>query len=117
MHKRPRHKHHGGLWEFPGGKVDSGEVPVIALIRELSEELGIRVNLQDCIPTCFAQEGIHDREKPIVILLYTLTNWEGEPKSLEGGKVGWFTPSEVLSLDKLPLDIELAQALFTLHNL
>ncbi|MEP2736764.1 MAG: (deoxy)nucleoside triphosphate pyrophosphohydrolase [Erythrobacter sp.] len=116
MHKRPQNKHHGGLWEFPGGKVETGEVPVIALIRELSEELGIRVKAQDCIPACFAEESKHAGGKPIVILLYTLLDWEGEPEALEGGEIGWFSSSEAFLLEKPPLDVELAALLFKQYN-
>ncbi|MEL6877652.1 MAG: (deoxy)nucleoside triphosphate pyrophosphohydrolase [Pseudomonadota bacterium] len=112
MHKRPLEKHHGGLWEFPGGKVELTENPRDAVIRELREELGISVLAQDCIAAGFAQEDEAIREKPIVILLYTIAKWEGVPTALEGGSVGWFTPQEIDSLAKPPLDIALARQLF-----
>ena len=113
MHRRPLGKHHGGLWEFPGGKVESTEIPVKALIRELQEELGITVRPEYCEPVGFAEDRNPDPGHPaIVILLYTITRWQGEPRALEGGEVNWFTAESVLELEKPPLDCELAAQLF-----
>ena len=115
MHRRPDGRHHAGLWEFPGGKVEPAELPADALVRELAEELGIRCRAEDCSPAGFAETGTDDAVRPIVILLYIIVQWEGEPSALEGGAAGWFTPTEALSLPKPPLDVKLAQALFQNH--
>lgn len=112
MHRRPPGKHHGGLWEFPGGKVERLEMPAEALMRELAEELGIACRAEHCRPAGFAETDPAAGGRRIVILLYSLTRWEGEPRSLEGGAVGWFTPAQILALDKPPLDIALAGRLF-----
>lgn len=113
MHRRPFEKHHGGLWEFPGGKVEDAEIPVKALTRELNEELGIAVDPDDCEPIGFAEEAEASAGRaPIVILLYKVTAWSGEPCALEGEGVGWFTRTEIESLDKPPLDSALAARLF-----
>lgn len=112
MQKRPLDKDHGGLWEFPGGKVEAAEIPVEALVRELGEELGIAVSTDDCEPVGFAQDNTGIDHSPIVILLYKVTCWDGEASTLEGGKIGWFTPQEIDSLAKPPLDIALATQLF-----
>ena len=112
MHRRPYEKHHGGLWEFPGGKVELSEIPAKALCRELKEELGITIRSADCHAVTFA-EGMRDSGAgSIVILLYKVVVWEGEPRSLEAGEIAWMTPQEVHTLDKPPLDHILAQRLF-----
>ena len=111
MHERPLGKHHGGLWEFPGGKVEPDEMPKESLVRELHEELGITCDPEQCQPVAFAESVGHDGQPAIVILLYTVTGWDGEPAALEGGSVGWFTPAEVRALPKPPLDVQLAVAL------
>ncbi|MEO9463209.1 MAG: (deoxy)nucleoside triphosphate pyrophosphohydrolase [Marinomonas sp.] len=112
MHKRPEEKHHGGLWEFPGGKVEEGESPENALIRELSEELGIAVKADHCTPAGFATEPVENNPTPILLLLYTVTQWEGEPAALEGGAVEWFTPEDAMKLAMPPLDVALSRRLF-----
>lgn len=112
MHRRPDHKHHGGLWEFPGGKVESGENPCFALVRELSEELGIEVDPKGCEPCGFAHDMAENIGSGIVILLYTIRSWTGVPTALEGGAIDWFAPAEVGRLEKPPLDIALAARLF-----
>ena len=112
MHRRPLHKHHGGLWEFPGGKVESEEFPRVALARELSEELDIDAAPCDMKPVAFADSDADEAQNPIVILLYKLRHWQGEPRAIEGEEVAWFAPSEIATLDKPPLDVELARQLF-----
>lgn len=111
MHRRPDDKHHGGLWEFPGGKVEDDEIPPESLIRELHEELGIICRMDDCTPIAFAESGAVGAAEAIVILLYNVMAWEGEPQALEGGAVDWFTPDEMRALPKPPLDVELAARL------
>ena len=112
MHRRPKEKHHGGLWEFPGGKVESNEIPAETLVRELREELGIEVQLEDCAPVTFAEERPGNGAKPIVILLYKLKHYRGEPVALEGGRIDWFSPEGIAKLDKPSLDQVLAVRVF-----
>ncbi len=114
MHRRPPQKHHGGLWEFPGGKVENDEFPIVALARELSEEIGISVKPGDFAPLAFASSEANGDENHIVILLYTLQNWEGQNwegdlRSLEGGAVKWFAFDELSELAMPPLDITLVR--------
>jgi len=113
MHRRPLHKQHGGLWEFPGGKVEDGETPENALIRELEEELGITCRGEDFRPVTFAEEGAHSDRPGTVILLYTLGTWRGEVMALEqGSALEWFSPAEMERLDRPPLDVMLTAGLF-----
>lgn len=111
MHRRPDDKQHGGLWEFPGGKVETDENPVLALIREAREELGIDLRRKDLRPLVFADDALLEGGHGVVILLYTALTWHGEPQALEGGAVAWLTLAEMEALPKPPLDRVLARAL------
>jgi len=112
MHRRPEEKHHGALWEFPGGKVEPHEIPQESLVRELEEELGIGVEMSSCEPLFFAQSEADDAQSAIVILLYKIGRWSGEPRALEGGAIDWFAPESIRDLDKPPLDVQLCARLF-----
>ncbi len=111
MHRRPEGKAHAGLWEFPGGKVESVESPGFALVREIREELGLELDEAALEPVTFAQNDGNPAETPIVILLYTSRLAQGEPRALEGGEVGWFSLEQAAALAKPPLDIALLRRL------
>ena len=117
MQKRPEHKDHSGLWEFPGGKVEPGETPVNALVREVSEELAVTIMAPDLQPVAFAQSATSASGRQIVILLYIYLHSGGKVMSQEGAEIGWFTPEEVIGLPKPPLDIDLARHLLGAQQL
>ena len=113
MHRRSLARQHGGLWEFPGGKVEEGESPKGALVRELAEELGITVDPAMLQAATFATTAGENAAPDIVILLYSCGQWAGDPQCLEGEEIGWFTPDEIAGLAMPPLDVALAGQLFS----
>ena len=105
LQKRPAGRSLAGLWEFPGGKLEDGEAPETGLARELAEELAILVDPVDFTPVCFASAAMGER--PLLLLLYTCTVWEGEPIAVESPELGWFTVDEMAGLAMPPADIHL----------
>ena len=93
IQRRPPGKALAGMWEFPGGKVDPGEGPERALVRELREELGIEVELAVLAPLTFASLPLGDGH--LVLLLYRCRQWRGTPEALEASALEWRMPREL----------------------
>jgi 8-oxo-dGTP diphosphatase len=85
--KRPPGRPLEGLWEFPGGKIEQGETPEAALIRELDEELGIRVSPKCLAPFTFASHGYEAFH--LLMPLYVCRKWEGEVTARQGQELSW----------------------------
>ena len=85
--KRPEGKAMAGLWEFPGGKVEQGETPEKALIRELKEELAINTITSCLAPLAFASHDYDDMH--LILLLYACRRWHGQAIHQEGGEIAW----------------------------
>ena len=102
LSKRPKNKHLAGFWEFPGGKVENGEVPEIALIREIKEELDININNKCIAPLSFSE--FNYKEFQLLLLLYVCRRWEGEPKSMEKNEIRWVKPNMLRKYKMPPAD-------------
>jgi 8-oxo-dGTP diphosphatase len=111
MQRRPSCRAHGGLWEFPGGKVEPGEGPAAALVREIAEELAIAVEAADLVPLTFAANPEGEECRPLVLLLYTCRRWRGEPVPEPGAELQWVNSRALSALAMPPLDVPLAVAL------
>lgn len=100
--KRPPGRSLAGLWEFPGGKVEQGESPEHALIRELAEELGIDIAAADLAPLTFASHAYPDFH--LLMPLFLCTRWRGEPVPHEGQELAWVKPTELAAYAMPPAD-------------
>jgi 8-oxo-dGTP diphosphatase len=110
--QRPEGKSMAGLWEFPGGKVETGERPEQSLIRELKEELGIVVK-EDCLaPLTFASHLYPDFH--LLMPLYVCRRWEGLVTAQEGQRLKWVRPAELRDYPMPPADEPLISHLTTL---
>ena len=114
--QRPAGKKLEGLWEFPGGKVEVGESPEVALVRELKEELAIDVDLASLEPLTFSSLAM----KPgpgqypchlLMPLFSCVDGWSGAPTGAEGQQLRWVTADELDDFDMPPADVPMVPAL------
>lgn len=103
--QRPEGKSMAGLWEFPGGKVEPGETPEVALIRELQEELGIDTWASCLAPLTFASHSYEDFH--LLMPLFACRKWEGIPQAREGQVLKWALPRDLRDYPMPPADIPL----------
>ena len=103
--ERPAGKNLAGLWEFPGGKLETGERPEETLIRELDEELGITVREACLAPLAFASHAYP--EFHLLMPLYVCRRWEGTVAAREGQRLAWVRPNRLRDYPMPPADIPL----------
>ena len=100
--QRPQGKTLAGLWEFPGGKVEPGEQPEVALIRELKEELGIDVTQACLAPVTFASHAYDDFH--LLMPVYVCRRWNGEVDKRENSEIRWVRPNKLREFPMPPAD-------------
>jgi len=107
--QRPETKSMAGLWEFPGGKVEPGELPEQALIRELKEELDVDITESCLAPFTFASHAYDTFH--LFMPLYVCRRWGGAVRPVEGQKLQWLKPVQMRDLPMPPADIPLVAML------
>ena len=107
--RRPEGKPMAGLWEFPGGKLQEGETPEAALIRELAEELGIDTHESCLAPIGFASHAYDDFH--LLMPLFVCRVWEGTPAPREGQELAWVRPNALRDYPMPPADVPLVAQL------
>ena len=105
LQQRAPGRHMEGLWEFPGGKVEEGELAEAALARELREELGIEADEASLTPAVFASAPLGERR--MILLLYICRAWRGEARPLDASALKWVRPAEMRGLPMPPADVPL----------
>ena len=110
--QRPQGKTLAGLWEFPGGKVESGERPEATLIRELHEEIGITVREACLAPLTFASHAYEDFD--LLMPLYICRRWEGDVVAREGQNLAWVRANKLRNYAMPPADLPLIPHLIDL---
>ena len=105
LSQRPEGKTLAGLWEFPGGKIEAGERPETALIRELKEELGIDVAESCLAPLTFASHAYSDFH--LLMPLYVCRRWKGQVQAMEGQTLKWVRAKDMRSYPMPPADLPL----------
>ena len=110
--KRPRGKAMAGLWEFPGGKLEVGERPEEALVRELREELDIETKVDCLAPLSFASYGYEDFH--LLMPLYICRRFWGQPRGKEGQEIKWVRANQLRNFDMPPADEPLIPPLIDL---
>ena len=107
--KRPNKKHLSGFWEFPGGKVEKGESPENALVREVKEELNIDINNKCIAPLTFSE--FNYKNFHLLLLLYVCRRWQGEPMSMEKNEIKWVKVNTLRQYKMPPADDSLIYSL------
>lgn len=104
---RPAGKSQAGMWEFPGGKIDTGELPLAALARELREELGVEV----AVARHLARYSHNYPERCVHLYVWLVTAWRGTPVGLEKQQLQWLEPARLMLQGLLPADELIADLL------
>ena len=110
--KRPEGKAMAGLWEFPGGKLEVGERPEQALVREVKEELDIETKVDCLAPLSFASYGYEDFH--LLMPLYICRRFWGQPRGKEGQEIKWVRANQLRNFDMPPADEPLIPPLIDL---
>jgi len=105
--QRPAGGHMAGSWEFPGGKIQRGETPLLGLMRELSEELGVTTRLA----RYFARYRHEYPDRRVELHFWKVLRWEGNPAGLEGQATRWLPVNDLLESGLLSADIPVVDLL------
>ena len=111
IQRRPAHKNHGGLWEFPGGKLEPGETPEAALVREIAEELGAQITPAALTPIGFSTAATD--QGAFVLLLYGCSAWQGIITAQWADALAWVAPGDLGDYPMPPADVPLINAIKT----
>lgn len=110
--QRPKGKSMAGLWEFPGGKIEPGETPEAALVRELDEELGVNTEAACLAPFAFASHSYESFH--LLMPLYVCRKWQGVPRAREHQALAWARATDLRKYDMPPADVPLVAHLIDL---